>query len=72
MNHFARSCCSITDDFAPQIFLYFTFICPLKSSKEFLLEIDHSNRLAADQIVIDMSRDIDVLFMVSTLWSHPN
>jgi hypothetical protein len=27
LHHFARSCCSVSDHFADQIFCYFTFIC---------------------------------------------
>jgi hypothetical protein len=46
--------------FASQIFFDFPFICPLKSGKEFLLKSAHScSRLAANQAVIDVSRDID-------------
>ena len=58
--HFARSCCSDSNHFAPQIFIDFPFICPLKSSEEFLLKFAHScSRLAANQAVIDVGRDID-------------
>jgi hypothetical protein len=49
LHHFAHSCCSVSNHFASQIFFDFPLICPLKSSKEFLLEIAHScSRLAAN------------------------
>jgi hypothetical protein len=71
--YFARSCCPVSDNFATQIPLYFTFISPLTLSKECLLEFAHSSRrLAADQTVVYMSRGIDVLFIFSIFWSHPN
>jgi hypothetical protein len=38
LHHFARSCLSVSNYFEAQIFFYFTFICPLKSGKEFLLK----------------------------------
>jgi hypothetical protein len=73
LHQFARSCCSVSDHFTTQIFFYFPFICPLKSSKEFLLKFAHScSRLAGNQAVIDVGRDIHILPTFSTLWPHPH
>ena len=59
--HFARPGCSVSDYFTAQILFYFPFISPLEPGKEFLLKFAHGRgRLAANQTVIDVGRDINI------------
>jgi len=53
---------------SPDILFLFPFIFPLKPGKEFLLNFAHScSRLAANQTVVEVGRDIDILPIFSTL-----
>jgi len=71
--HFARPGCSVSDYFAAQILFYFPFISPLEPGQEFLLKFAHGrSRLAANQAVIDVSRDINIFPIFSALWPHPH
>jgi hypothetical protein len=64
---------SISNQLAAEIFRHFALICDDKSAKEVPLELRHDvRRFAAKQIVVDMSRHVNVIRIFASFGSYPH